>query len=147
MAAASQPAEEGGEPPQVDENQIFLQAAEGVQKQRVYGVSSSVSTYYASSLASTGATSSRQDMFPSQAAFDDAVERSVQSRLDVVRAELRSELQSELHREYDQQVGAFRRELETLTRWAHSSGMRPPLPPSDAEGDTGPDHTTGLGDQ
>ena len=102
-----------------------------------------MSTYYASSLASTGATSSRQDMFPSQTAFDDAVERSVQSILDVVRAELRSELR----REYDDQVSAFRRELETLTRWAHSSGMRPPLPPSDPEGDTGPDHTTDLGDQ
>ena len=53
MAAASQPAEEGGQPPEVDENQIFLQAAEGVQKQRVYSVGSSVSTYYASSLPNT----------------------------------------------------------------------------------------------
>ena len=58
-------------------------------------------------------------MFPSQAAFDEAVERSVQSRIDVVRAELRSELR----REYDDQVSAFRRELKTLTRWAHSSSM------------------------
>ena len=143
MAAASQPTEEGGELPEVDENQIFLQAAEGVQKQRVHGVGSSVSTYYTSSLGSTGATSSRQDMFSSQAAFDDAVERSIQSRIDVVRAELRSELRHE----YDDQVSAFRHELETLMRWAHSSGMRPPLPPSDAEGDTGSDHTTDLGDQ
>ena len=95
-------------------------------------------------------------MFPSQAAFDDVVERSVQSRLEVVRAELRSELRYELHselcREYDDQVSAFRCELETLTRWAHSSGMRPPVPPShtppsDAEGDTGLDHTIDLGDQ
>ena len=30
MAAASQPVEEGGEAPEVDENQIFLQAAKGV---------------------------------------------------------------------------------------------------------------------
>ena len=59
MAAASQPAEEGGEPPEVDENQIFLQAAEGVQKQLVYSVGSSVSTYYTSSLGTTGVTSSR----------------------------------------------------------------------------------------
>ena len=103
MTVASQPAKEGGEVLEVDENQIFLQVAEGVQKQRVYGVGFSVSTYYASSLASTGATSSRQDMFPSQAAFDDAVERSVQSRLDIVRAELRSELR----REYDDQVSIF----------------------------------------
>ena len=152
MLFRSQPTEEGGEPPQVDENQIFLQATEGVQKQRVYGVGSSVSTYYASSLATTGATSSRQDMFPSQSAFDDAVERSVQSRIDVVRAELRSELQFELRREYEDQVSAFRCELETLMRWAHISGMQPPFPPShtppsDAEGDTGLDHTTDLGDQ
>ena len=53
---------------------------------------------------------------------------------------------------YDDQVSAFRRELETLTRRAHSSGMRPPvppshIPPSDTEGDTGPDHTINLGDQ
>ena len=98
---------------------------------------------FRSSLGSTGATSSMQDMFPSQATFDDAVERSVQSRIDVVRAKLRSELR----REYDDQVSAFRHELETLTRWAHSSGMRPPVPLSDAEGDTGPDHTIDLGDQ
>ena len=98
-------------------------------------------------------------MFPSQAAFDDTVERPVQSRLDVVRAELRSELYSELRREYDDQVSVFRRELETLTRWAHTSSMRPPVPPhaspsppshtatSDAEGDLGPDYTTDLADQ
>ena len=108
-----------------------------------------MSTYYASSSRTTGATSSRQDIFPSQGAFDDAVEKSVQSRLDVVRAEL----YSELRREYDDQVRVFRRELETLTRWAHTSGMRPPVPPHsspsppshtallDAEGDLGPDHT------
>ena len=77
----------------------------------MYGIGLSVSTYYASSLGTTGAISSRQDMFPSQAAFDNAVERSVQSRLDVVQAKLRSELRSELRREYDQQVSAFRREL------------------------------------
>ena len=113
-------------------------------------------------MGTTGATSSRHDMFPSQVAFDDAVERSVQSRLDVVRAELRSELRSELHselrREYDDKVSVFRRELETLTRWAHSCGMRPPVPPlspsppshtasSDVEGDIGSDHATDLADQ
>ena len=90
-------------------------------------------------------------MFPTQAAFDEAVERSVQSRLHVVRDELRSELsseiRSEMRREYDGQVSAFRCELETLTRWAQISGMRPPLPPSDAEADTGPDDTPDLGDQ
>ena len=124
----------------------------------MYGVRSLVSTYYTSSSRTTDAISLIQNLFPSQAAFDDTVERSVQSRLDVVRLELcyeydhqcsdlRIEICSELHCEYDQQVGEFQRELETLTRWAHNSGMRPPLPPSDAEGDTGPDHTTDLGDQ
>ena len=114
-----------------------------------------MSTYYASSLRTTSATSSRQDMFPSQATFDDAVERSMESRLDVVRAELRFELR----RKYDDQVSVFQRELETLTRWAHSSGMRPPVPPHsspsppshtaplDAEGNLGPDYTIDLMDQ
>ena len=50
-------------------------------------------------------------------------------------------------------------ELETLTRWAHSFGMRPPVPPhsysspplhtapSDVEGDHCSDHTIDLVDQ
>ena len=113
-----------------------------------------MSTYYTSSSRTIGTTSSMQDLFSSQAAFDDAVKRSVQSRLEIVRAELRSELR----REYDEQVSIFQCELETLMRWAHTSGMRPLVPPhsspsppshtapSDAEGDLGPDHTTDLAD-
>ena len=58
MAAPSQLVEEGEEAPKVDENQIFLQSAEGVQKKWVYGVRSSVSTYYAISSRTTGVTSS-----------------------------------------------------------------------------------------
>ena len=145
VAAASQPAKEGGEAPEVDENQIFLQTVEGKQKQRVYGVGSSVLTYYTSGSRTTGATSSMQELFPSQATFDDAIERFIQSRLDVVCFEL-----------YDHQVSDIQRELETLTTWAHSSGMLPPhsspspashIAPSNAEGDLGPDHTTDFADQ
>ena len=57
------------------------------------------------------------------------------------------------------QVSEFQCELTTLTMWAHSSGMRPPLPPysppssashiapSDAAGDLDPHHTIDLADQ
>ena len=65
VAAASQPVEEGEEAPELDKNQIFLQAVEGKQKQWVYGIGSSVSTYYTSSSHTTVVTSSMQELFPS----------------------------------------------------------------------------------
>ena len=53
LASASQPLEDGSQPPPVDIDALYLQAADGEKKRRIYGLGSK-SAFHPSSLQSTG---------------------------------------------------------------------------------------------
>ena len=56
MSSASQPLEDGSQPPQVDIDTLYFEAASGEKRRRVYGLGSRAASIYPSSYQSTGSS-------------------------------------------------------------------------------------------
>ena len=142
----SQPQEGSSEPQPVDELALYLQAAGGVQKKRVFGLGSSCSSYYGG-----GASSSSSQNNPRNDELEQRVE-NLQEELRTMReettqreAEMRR--RDEESRDMQRQLRAQRHFQEQMMAYMQSQpgGWNiNPAPPQDDEDDNEDDGLDGA---
>ena len=89
VSSASQPLDDGSQPPQVDIDTLYFETAGGEKKRRVYGLGSRAASIYPSSYQSTGSSHS--------SASAARVREIVQQKLANKKAEIVTPRPDELH--------------------------------------------------
>ncbi|KAL3644966.1 hypothetical protein CASFOL_010146 [Castilleja foliolosa] len=115
VAAATQRAEERGEPLEIDMTQVYLDAVGGVEKDRVYGIGSLAYILYRTALKASRAASTQFD----EAAFRKQVAEEMQQHFNEKMEERDARVRRQLQEEMAEMEARMTHIIEDLRRNGH----------------------------
>ena len=122
MSSASQPLDDGSQPPSVDIDTLYFEAVSGEKRRRVYGLGSRAASIYPSSCQSTGSSHSSA----SAARVREIVQQELadkKTKMDRAIAELTTE--RERFHEMQEQMKHFMEQMQSSQQFNGSGSSAP----------------------